>query len=149
MPGGEALPLLASLDFVMDGHKALCAEHRASATGNPRRMCPLARRLRLLPGGRFYNRYLGRHLLAFFHASHDDQATVRNQQAAMIHGGLGSVFADRFPLAGVDVKSESHRGRFGGPAVIADSAVVVGIVGSAGEIDSACFFSNGPAPAAM
>jgi len=40
----------------------------------------------------------GRHLLAFLHASDDDQAAVHNQQAAMIHGGLGSVFGDRFPV---------------------------------------------------
>src|ERR1039458_6529604 len=95
--------------------------------------------IRLPPAGWFYNRHLGRHLLAFFHASYDDQAAVRNQQAAVIHGGLGSVFADRFPLFGVCVKSESHRGRFGRLAVIADSVVVVGGLGSAGEIDSACF----------
>ena len=69
-------------------------------------------RSRLLPSGRFYNRDLVGYLPAFFHASDDDQAGARNQQAAMIHcglgGGLGSVFVDRFPLLGVNVKSESH-----------------------------------------
>src|SRR5947209_7891828 len=62
----------------------------------------------------------------------------------MIHGGLGIVLADRFPFAGVDIKSEGHRGGFGRLAVIADSVVVVGVVGSAGEIDSACLFFERP-----
>src|SRR5208337_3270319 len=94
---------------------------------------------RLLPALRLYNRYFGGYLLALFHASNDDQAAVRNQQAAVVHGGLGSVFADRFPFAGVLVKSESYRGRFGRLAVIADSVVVIGGIASSGEIDSAGF----------
>src|SRR5258708_3576862 len=96
--------------------------------------------LRLLPGARFYNCHLGGHLLAFFHASYKDQAAVCNQQSAVIHGGVRSIIADRFPFAGVDIKREGHRGGFGGLAVIADSVVVVRVVGSAGEINSACFF---------
>src|SRR6202158_5026866 len=95
--------------------------------------------IRLLLGCRFYNCHFGGHLLGFFHASYDDQAAVGNQQAAMIHGGLGSIVADGFPFAGVDIESEGDRGGFRGLAVIADSVVVVWGVGSAGEIDSARF----------
>src|SRR5208282_1386135 len=98
---------------------------------------------RLLPAVRFYNRHSGGYLLAFFHAPDDDQAVVRNQQAAMVHGGrgrLGIVIADRFPIAGVVVERERHRGRFGRLAVIPDSVEVVGIVATAGEIDSARSF---------
>src|SRR5258708_3536179 len=96
--------------------------------------------LRLLPGARFYNCHLGGHLLAFFHASYKDQAAVCNQQSAVIHGGLRSIIADRFPFASVDIKREGHRGGFGGLAVIAASFGCVRVVGSAGEINSSCFF---------
>src|SRR5208337_5075132 len=77
-------------------------------------------------------------------ASHHDEAAVRNQQAAMIHGGRGSLFADRFPFAGGDVKSEGHRGRLGGLAVVANSVVVVGRIGAAGKIDPAASLFRWP-----
>src|SRR5580658_6088644 len=58
----------------------------------------------------------------------------------MVHGGFGRVQTDRFPPAGVVVESKRHRGRFGRLAVIPDSVVVVGSVGTAREIDSAALF---------
>src|SRR5271166_2999606 len=106
-------------------------------------MCPLTRS-RLLPAARIYNRHFGGYLLAFFHAAYDHQAAARDQQAAMIHGGFGSVLADRFPFAGVVVKCKSHRRRLGRLAAIADSVVVVGGVGSAGKIDPAALFFHRP-----
>src|SRR5882762_4087150 len=57
----------------------------------------------------------------------------------MIHGGLRSIVADRFPCARMDVKGEGRWGGFRGLAVVADSVVVVGIVGAAGEINFAGF----------
>src|ERR1700720_2314851 len=85
----------------------------------------------LLPAGGFYNRHFGGHLLAFFHASDDDQAAMCHQQAAMIHGGVGSVLAQCFPRSGMDVKSESHRGGLGRLAIIADPIVVVRVIAAA------------------
>lgn len=68
---------------------------------------------------------------------------MRGQKAAMVHGGLGIVFADRFPALAVGVESEGHRRRFGRLAVVTDSVVVVGIVGPAGEINLAAMFFRG------
>src|SRR5208282_2980387 len=126
---------------VTPGRRTRRAARRAWGRENPWNQSVSAiTTTRLLPGGGSYNCHIGSHLLAFFHAAHDDQAAVGNQEAAMIHGGVGGVVADSFPGSGAEVKSEGYRGRFGGLAVIAHPVVVVRVIGSAGEIDSARLF---------
>src|ERR1700693_2153752 len=60
----------------------------------------------------------------------------------MIHGGLGGVFADCFPLAATDTEGEGDRRRFGVLTVVADSVVVVRVIGSTGEVNLAFFLGS-------
>src|SRR6202171_80098 len=58
----------------------------------------------------------------------------------MIHGGLGGMFVDGFPLAAAYVEGKGHRGRLRRHSVVSDAVVVVWIVGPAGEINLLVFF---------
>src|ERR1700733_2541983 len=60
---------------------------------------------------------------------------MRDQQSTMVHGWISRVLVDNLPFFRTQVEVKSYGRRFGGLAVISDAVVVVGIVGSSGEID--------------
>src|SRR5215469_6180876 len=74
-------------------------------------------------------------LLPLPHPAYDQQPPWYDRQAPMIHGRRRSVFIHGLPFFFANIKGESHRRRFGRTPVIADSVVVVGIIGPAREIN--------------
>src|SRR4029077_12099608 len=85
----------------------------------------------------------GRDLLSFFNSPNDRQTLRRHHQSVMIHGGIGSVFMDDFPLATAQVEGKCYGRRFGGLPVVADAVETMWIIRSTGEVDHLVFL--GPA----
>src|SRR5882724_3161739 len=96
--------------------------------------------VRLLRGRGFDNCDVRYHLLALGHSADDDQAATRHEQAAKVHYGVGGVLVDGLPLAASNIEGKRERGGFRGLVVVTDAIVVVGVIGSTGEVDLALFF---------
>src|ERR1700758_67839 len=67
---------------------------------------------------------------------------MSDQKPTMIDGGIRSILAHCFPCMSVGIKSERHRRRFSGLAVVADSVVVIRSIRATGEINSVRLLSR-------
>src|SRR5450432_151995 len=86
------------------------------------------------------NDHSGSHLLRLLHASDNQQSFRQHDQPAVIHGGLGRVLVDGFPLASAQIEGESHRRRLRRHSVVSDAVKVVRIIGPTGEVNLLVFF---------